>query len=296
MVPLANVIANLDMRTSPSTGSQAIAYRALAGGFRLTRPNTTISEDGYVKSIDDNLLPGVSRAQFEADLKKGDGNELEAKFLAAHSSSALVVNCFAPFKTEKRVRELALAGITEFEQLTFEKKCPTGLRGGTSPNLDLVCEGQTGVVGVESKCTEYLSKKESHAFSPAYSAQIRDERRDGAWFGAMEAISDGDAKFLHLDVSQLIKHAFGLARCFKGMTTILLYVFWEPANATEFPIFAEHRDEVRRFQEMVSDGFPHFISLSYPELWASWFLRPEVAGWLNEHTANLKKRYLVSLA
>jgi hypothetical protein len=284
------------MTTSLSTGSQAIACRALAEGFRLTKPNTTLSEDGYVNSIDDNLLPGVSRAQFENDLRKGDGNELNAKFLAAHSSSALAVNCFAPFKIEERARELVLAGIAGFKALTFEKKCPTGLRGGTSPNLDLVCEGRVGVVGVESKCTEYLARKVSAPFSPAYSAQIRDERRGGAWFAAMEAIIHGDAKFLHLDVSQLIKHAFGLARCFKGMTTILLYVFWEPANASEFTIFAQHRGEVLRFQEMVSDGFPQFISISYPELWASWVSRPEVAGWLNEHTANLRKRYLVSLA
>jgi hypothetical protein len=89
------------MPNSSSTSSQAKACRALTEAFRLTRPNTVISEKGYANSIDDNLLPGVSRAQFEADLRKGDGNELAAKFLAAYSSSALAVNCFAPFKIEK---------------------------------------------------------------------------------------------------------------------------------------------------------------------------------------------------
>ncbi|MBU0966250.1 MAG: hypothetical protein KKA54_07705 [Proteobacteria bacterium] len=42
----------------------------------------------------DNLIDGVSLAQFEADLQSGDGAELHGKFRAVHSSSALAVNCF----------------------------------------------------------------------------------------------------------------------------------------------------------------------------------------------------------
>ena len=285
------------MPISRKAGLQAIACQALAKSFSLAEPTVTISDAGYVDCIDDNLLPGVSRAQFETDLRKGDGNELESKFLATYSSSALAVNCFAPFKIEKRARELALAEISVFDTVTFEKKCPTGLRGGTPPNLDLVCVGQTGVVGVESKCTEYLRAKVSrHPFSPAYSAQIHDERRAGPWFASMKAMVAGHAEFLHLDAPQLIKHAFGLARCFKGTPTTLAYLFWEPANAVEFPVFAKHRDEIRRFQKMVNGGFPRFISVSYPELWVSWASRVGVPSWLVEHIANLRERYFVSLA
>ncbi|MGA7872469.1 MAG: hypothetical protein WCA22_16405 [Candidatus Binatus sp.] len=284
------------MPISLKTGLQAIACRALAKGFSLAKPTAKISDIGYVGCIEDNLLPGVSRAQFETELRKGDGNELESKFLAAHSSSALVVNCFAPFKIGKRARELALAGTVGFNAVTFERKCPPGLRGGTAPNLDLVSEGQTTVVAMESKCTEYFGVKVSRRFSPAYSAQIHDERRDGPWFASMESIISGNSEFLHLDVPQLIKHAFGLARCFKGIPTILLYVFWEPANAFEFPIFEQHRDEIRRFQKMVNGSFPQFISMSYPELWDSWASQVEVPSWLIEHIASLRERYFVSLA
>ena len=265
----------MENHTLESTRVQATAYRALADRFHLINPNTAISSNGYVSSIDDNLLPRISRDQFEDDLRKGDGNELEAKFLAAHSSSALAVNCFASFKRDERSRKLALGGITGFNKPTFEKKCPTGLRG-TSPNLDLLCESEAGVVGVESKCTEYLAKHGSFSFSSAYSDKIRDERRSGAWFKAMELIDGRDSDFLYLDVSQLIKHAFGLARSYRGKTPILLYVFWEPSNASDFPVFATHRKEIRHFEEMVSGDSPRFISMSYPELWSSWLSSPEV--------------------
>jgi len=80
------------------------------------------------------------------------------------------------------------------------------------------------------------------------------------------------------------------------MPTILLYVFWEPTDAIEFPIFAKHREEIRRFREMVGGGFPQFVSVSYIELWNSWASRSEVPGWLIEHITNLRKRYLVPLA
>jgi len=37
----------------------------------------------------DTLLPLVMTDDFEADLQAGDGNELQTKFRAAHSSSVL---------------------------------------------------------------------------------------------------------------------------------------------------------------------------------------------------------------
>jgi hypothetical protein len=57
---------------------------------------------GYVDWPQGNLIPGVRLDQFEADLRRGDGNELRMKFCALHSSAALAVNCFAPFKRSTR--------------------------------------------------------------------------------------------------------------------------------------------------------------------------------------------------
>jgi hypothetical protein len=278
-----------------SSAALLLATRALADGLRLLNAAAHISDEGYVRSIEDNLIPGVTADQFKDDLDKGDGNELKAKFKAAHSSCALVVNCFAPFVPLKDApSDLAINGVSGFQYLNFERKC-RALRGGTPPNLDLVAEGVSEVVAVESKCTEYLSQTEP-AFSPAYARQIRDERRDGRWFVSMQEITKQPAAFVHLDVAQLIKHAFGLARCFKGKSVTLLYLFWEPADAVDFEVFAQHREEIVRFTEMVTGGFPSFEAMSYPELWSSWSSQAGRPIWILNHISNLRKRYLVSLA
>ena len=56
------------------------------------------TDAGYVDWPQANLVPGVRLEQFESDLRRGDGGELRMKFCAVHSSAALAVNCFAPFK------------------------------------------------------------------------------------------------------------------------------------------------------------------------------------------------------
>ena len=74
------------------------ALCALRDGLILTSPGIAVDEQGYTASFADNLVPSVEIADFEADLAQGSGDELAGKFRAAHSSSALAVNCFAPFK------------------------------------------------------------------------------------------------------------------------------------------------------------------------------------------------------
>ena len=268
------------------------ATKALEDRLRLLRPFANISK-GYVSLPEENLLPGVELHQFSADLRSGGGNEMDQKFRAAWSSSALVANCFARFKHEPK--HLSLGGLSGFGSPVFEQKCATGLRG-EPPNLDLVCEGDDGIVAIESKCIEYIREKKRAGFSSAYFEQIQDERRGGKWFAAMEHVTNGAMTFDRLDVAQLIKHAFGLARCFKGKSCTLLYLFWEPSNAARFSIFPHHRMEVAKFAQLVEGGFPRFVSLSYPELWSSWASLPSTrASWLFDHVQNLQDRYLVAL-
>lgn len=75
---------------------------------------------GYVDSIENNLLPGITPDMFESGLASGSGNEMESKFKAVHSSSALTVNTFTPFK--KDPGKLVLAGKTGFTTIQFEKQ------------------------------------------------------------------------------------------------------------------------------------------------------------------------------
>ena len=59
-----------------------------------------------------------------------------------------------------------------------------------------------------------------------------------------------------LDAAQLVKHAFGLAHTFFTQPVTLLYLYWEPSNATEFPMFGEHRAEIARFAAAVEGDGP----------------------------------------
>jgi hypothetical protein len=270
---------------------KSAAVAALRQRFAARWPNLEVSPSGYVACIHDNLLPGVEPRQFVEDLERGGGRELPSKFRAVHSSAALVVNTFARFKDEPA--HLTLAGFSGFEGLTFERMCPTGLHGRGQPNLDLLVEGRAGVVAVESKCTEHLQPM-APSFSPRYAAEIRDERRAGVWFHAMQMVQAQPDAFRFLDVAQLIKHAFGVARCFKGRRTTLLYLYWEPLGADRELIMLAHRREIERFADLVSGGFPGFRVQTYRELWAEW-LEAGRPAWLKEHVRNLQTRYEVCL-
>src|ERR1019366_6709554 len=143
---------------------------ALTVGLFRSTPGTEVDEKGYVAHASQNLVEGVRLADFEADLRQGDGNEMEGKFRAAHSSSALAVNTFAPFKANPAA--LRLPGGSGFTELSFERKCPHGLLGRRPPNLDVVASGTNGVVAIESKCLEPLTPHKAE-FAPAYEADSR---------------------------------------------------------------------------------------------------------------------------
>jgi len=271
--------------------ARARALQALRDALARQRPDVAIDDNGYAGSFRDNLLPLVSVDDFTADLSAGDGNELESKFRAAHSSSALAVNCFAPFRS--RITDLAMPVGKAFTDLQFERKCPTGLRGGRPPNLDVLLSGPDGVVGIESKLTEYLARHRA-GFSPAYAEQIRDERRDQGYFREMLRLMDAPDSYAWLDAAQLIKHAFGLARTFRGQPVTLLYLYWEPVNPECSPVFGEHRQEIVAFADRVAGATPSFAAMSYAELWQSW-QDSEPADWLVRHLSDLRARYDVTL-
>jgi hypothetical protein len=89
----------LEYRMTSSAPTPLTACRsALIQGFLLSAPHAVLDKNGYVNEAEQNLIEGVRLKDFEADLLQGDGNEMKGKFRAAHSSSALAVNTFAPFK------------------------------------------------------------------------------------------------------------------------------------------------------------------------------------------------------
>ena len=100
--------------------------------------------------------------------------------------------------------------------------------------------------------------------------------------------------YRHLDAAQLVKHYLGLRNTFPGRNVTLLYLFWEPTNAADFPEFRRHRDEIATFAESTSVSAVHFIAMSHPELWTEWETL-EKPAWLGGHVAYLRARYEVAI-
>src|SRR3954469_21194950 len=145
-----------ELMRSAAVGSRARA--ALGQALTDARPGVELDGHAYVVQLEDNLLPGITRAEIAEAFGAGAGHELEGKMRAPWSSSALGVNSFAPWAREPR--SLQLAGLSGFgERLVFEAQCPNGV-SRIPPHLDVLLErGDGGVVGVESKCTEHLTEK-----------------------------------------------------------------------------------------------------------------------------------------
>ena len=247
---------------------------------------------GYTRDPLLNLVDGVSKNDFWSDLAEGDGSELKdsgdvpAKFCAAHSSSALGVNVFGPFR--HAASNLTLVGHTDFAETRFERKCPTGLRR-KSPNLDFVASSDAVVVGVESKFLEILASKQAK-FSDAYDAPMNDA--GPGWQRAYDALRQDPGRFTMLDAAQLVKHHLGLHHTFGGTVgrIILLYVYWEPENILSIPEYQGHRREIAEFADLVAGDSIEFVAISHPQLWDVWERDSEWRG-MEAHLRAVRARY-----
>jgi len=245
--------------------------------------------DGYVIKPEYNLISGIKMEGFQKDFDDGSGNELYKKFRAAHSSSALVVNTFTRWR--KDPASLSIFGDTNFNIMTFEGKCSTGL-GGTPPNLDILLTSDDSIVGIESKFTEYLKPKRPH-FSDSYQRNKLPQAED-QWWNLLEKTRNGNSQYL--DTAQLIKHYLGL-RCqnnkegFTNHKITLLYLFWEPENWNDFDVFNNHREEIGNFTNQVKGSTVKFVAKSYPDLWRDW----DAQKGISEHVENLRNRYSIQI-
>lgn len=255
----------------------------------LARINAAAEIDarGYVTDWHSNLLPGIDPRLIEGDFRAGKGSELDNKFQAAHSSAALAVNVFGPFRDGRDT--FPVPGLGDLKLEKFEQTFTTGLVGRIPPHLDVAAIGPHGVVAIESKCLEYFTPKTA-SFAPAY--QTLDKCRDTPWFTEMERLRDSPKDYEALDAAQLIKHAFGLINS-AGAGVTLLYIFWEPSDADRHQLFRQHRSEIARFAAHVAGGGPDFRAMSYPELWKAW--AQGASAKLRDHAERLAIRYGGSL-
>lgn len=266
----------------------ARAKQALWHRFREVSAHA-VDAKGYVCEPKQNLIDGVDFEAIREDFAAGSGNELDGKFLAVHSSSALAANSFGVFKDSPHAEVLSLAGRGGFCPPTFERQVRTGL-GGTPPNLDVFFERATAVVGIESKCLEHLSRKTAK-FADSYNSREKLAAED-SWWSLLQELKGNAGNRSYLDSAQLIKHYLGLRKQYAGRKSIvLMYVFWEPLNWKVFAEFREHRAAIRKFADRVAGSEVSFCWQSYPDLWAQWADIPA----LSAHVQRLRVRYGVAI-
>jgi hypothetical protein len=277
----------------------------LADALMRARPGADVDAFARTATAEENLLASLasdSARRALADVDRGDGRELAPEtgrglrppFHSAHSSAALAVNVFAAWLG--REYELRVAGLGGFSELRFERQLRI-FRGGRAPNLDVVLQANDGLVGIESKCTEYLGGHRVE-FSDAYE---RPTAFGGfahpAWAAEFRALkSDGRSRYRHLDAAQLLKHYLGLKKQAEkiGKQPALVYLYWELRNPEADPRYGHHRRDVGASAERVAGGDCEFHSLSYGELWREWE-GLDAGFWLARHVADLRQRYDVEV-
>jgi hypothetical protein len=275
---------------APIAGTVKAAFAAAAA-------RTGRFAGAYCATPVDNLLDTLTLGQVRSALDQiagGSGQELSPgtdagpKFCAAYSSSALAVNTFGAWLGREGF--LVLAGRTGFKNLRFETKFPTGLQGNP-PNLDVVADSHTGIVAIESKCTEYLGNRVA-SFQPSYEPVVT-ALADESWRALYRDLIREPSLHGRVDVGQLVRHYLGLRRAIVDAhipSATLLYLFWEPTDEASRTEFAAHREDLEALADRLSDATVEFAWMSYPELWAQW-TAPGAPDWLRAHVTAVRDRY-----
>lgn len=277
------------------------AQNALDHRLAATLPHG-LDDEGRTESLADNLVATITAdpkrvVGIRGFFERGDGHELTGepgrrpRLHSAHSSAALAANSFGAFIG--RVPDLGLTLGPSLEEMQFEQKLPI-FRGGRAPNLDVVLGGQTHLVGVESKLTEYLAAESPRDWQDSYKRDTTRALLDGGWRDLLEALTgDEPPEFAHVDTAQLVKHALGLAKQRGSCTPRLVYVYWEPLNRDDIPEVRQHRAEVERLGEEVTASTVEFDHMPYDALWTRWAAHGP--PWVRHHVEALEQRYTVAV-
>jgi hypothetical protein len=269
----------------------AAARAALALALKAARPDATFDDKGYTTTLEMNLLPGIPVAMIEAEYGNAAGGELKQKMRAPWSSSALVVNSFSPWRNAETTMQVA--GIDGLPTtLKLEAKCPNGV-ARIPPHVDVLFDFGHAIVAVESKLIEYLvPKKQVPAQAYLTLEETGDPRASSQWFQVLQELHE----FELLDAYQLVKHYLGLRLTYPTKPLTIVYLFWEPTNPDDSPIFGNHRAEITKFGELVGgDPTCEFRWQSYADHWTELGQIADPPHWLASHLDSLRARYAVSL-
>jgi hypothetical protein len=199
---------------------------------------------------------------------RGNKGRASSSTYSLHSSSALVVNLFDYWSARDLSALLIALGLRPGAQsLEFEAQFATGLEG-IPPNLDACIRyGDGRIVGVESKYTEWLTRKPLGK-APFKLKYFPDGKRLWAKAGLAhcqdlaERLQSGAMHFRHLDAAQLLKHALGLGCCSHG--SFELYYLYYAVSDREAEV---HRSEAMQFADLIGSDFPFHVR-TYQEVYA----------------------------
>ncbi len=256
----------------------------------------------HTRRFADNLLPTFPAWQIVAlydQLSAGGGNELrpnkngKRRAHAPYSSAAMAFNVFGRWLGQEQ--ELIVSGMNGFsDPLRVESKKRINFGGGTA-NLDVVLSSPGLKVGVECKLAEHSASHEPVAWDDVYLSEKMSQLLDDKWRRLMQDSIEAVWQPRRLGVEQLIKHVLGLRSQHADETVHLVYVFWEPANASEHQWVSEHQNEVQRLHDYVDGSTITFHHNSYWELLDEWEAMPDPPSWLVEHIAAVRARYHVKV-
>ena len=251
------------------------------------------NRNGYVATLEDNLFEPLE-PDSEYEFRAGQGNELDGKMLALHSSSALVVNFFHYWRyRDISVIVRAFDLDARYNKLRFERAYPKppGI-GRNLPQPDVELSGAAlKPVAIEAKFLEpYHRDTKGKTLANKY------VKTKGIWDNLdgcsklAQDIVEGKVVFKFLDAPQLLKHIVGLSteteHREKGFKLIYL---WYKVDGIEA---AKHKDELRQFIEGVGREVD-FEATTYQELFKK---VKTIAGGHEGYIKYMQERYFPGLS
>lgn len=273
--------------SGPESGSPSLApllQQALSRRLREVIGADQFSNFSHLQNWQAGLATGIPPHLMRHRLL-----ELRPRLARPDSAMALVLNSFLPWLETPDA--LQLAGMGQFQELNFDTRCPTGVRG-TPPHIELVASGPNGVVGATVRVFDYLAMRPS-SLSAAY-ASLAVPPSLAPWASLMRRAMSDPQDFRYVDIPALSKLAVGLGRIFVHRPVCLLYLFLEPVDVGHSPAFAGHRAELARLTELTGASAVPLVASSFHELWKEWRAGDAPTA-LKAVASELSRRYAVAM-
>ena len=124
---------------------------ALNQALLRDQPPNSVLPNERVHRLGDLLIDGLSENHLPRSVAR-------TRPRSPDSATLLAINTFLPWQREADT--LPLAGWLGFQEMRFQVRCPTGLRG-TPPHLHVFTLREDMVLAVTVRCCEYLTRRRS---------------------------------------------------------------------------------------------------------------------------------------